>query len=201
MQFSKVADDEDFAAVTLAVFARECYDLGQPSDGLELVQLAQYGTRKSAGPTLRALLATREAWSYAQTGAVQPFRRAVGLTEDHFAEGAGDETETRVRGLAEAELFGVLGARWRDLATARQEPKEARHAQDYIGRALALRDPSRVRNRAFDLIGLARTHLITSEPDGHARFGRYTSTGTPPRRSRYRSPRCSAKAPEPEESC
>ncbi|MGI8307210.1 hypothetical protein [Saccharopolyspora hattusasensis] len=34
-----------------------------------------------------------------------------------------------------------------------------------IGRALVLRDPSRVRNRAFDLIGLARTHLITSEPD------------------------------------
>ncbi|MBB5153109.1 hypothetical protein [Saccharopolyspora phatthalungensis] len=165
VQFAKVGGDDNFAAVTLAAFARQCFDLGQPDDGLELVQLAQYGTRKSARPILRSLLATREAWSYAQTGAVQPFRRAVGLAEDHFAESGAEEPDSRVRGLDEAELYGVLGARWRDLAATRQEPTEARHAQAYIGRALALRDPSRARNRAFDLIGLARTHLITAEPD------------------------------------
>ncbi|MEU5850001.1 hypothetical protein [Saccharopolyspora shandongensis] len=165
VQFAKVSGDDNFAAVTLAAFARQCFDLGQPGDGLELVQLAQYGTRKSARPILRALLATREAWSYAQTGAAQQFRRAAGLAEDHFAESIGDETDHLVRGLDQAELCGVLGARWRDLAAARQEPKEARHAQEYISRALELRDPSYVRNRAFDIIGLARAHLITAEPD------------------------------------
>ena len=35
----------------------------------------------------------------------------------------------------------------------------------YIGRALELRDPARTRNRALDLIGLARTHLITGQPE------------------------------------
>ncbi|MER5390095.1 hypothetical protein [Saccharopolyspora sp. NPDC002686] len=165
VQFAKVGGDDIFAAVTLAAFARQCFDLGQPEDGLELVQLAQYGTRRSAPPILRSLLATREAWSYAQTGAVQQFRRAVGLAEDHFGESTADEADHRTRGLDEAELYGVLGARWRDLAAVRQEPKEARYAQEYISRALALRDPSRVRNRAFDLIGLARAHLVTGEPD------------------------------------
>ncbi|SDZ14156.1 hypothetical protein SAMN05216215_104848 [Saccharopolyspora shandongensis] len=165
VQFAKVGGDDNFAAVTLAAFARQCFDLGQADDGLELVQLAQYGTRKSARPILRALLATREAWSYAQTGAAQQFRRAAGLAEDHFAESVGDEADHRVRGLDQVELYGVLGARWRDLAAARQEPKEARHAQEYIGRALELRDPSCARNRAFDMIGLARTYLVTAEPD------------------------------------
>lgn len=165
VQFAKVGGDGNFAAVTLAAFARQCFDLGQLDDGLELVQLAQYGTRKSARPILRALLATREAWSHAQTGTAQQFRRAAGLAEDHFAESIDDESDQRVKGLDQAELYGVLGARWRDLAVARQEPKEARHAQQYISRALELRDPSCVRNRAFDLIGLARTYLVTAEPD------------------------------------
>lgn len=66
-------------------------------------------------------------------------------------------------GLDAAELSGVIGARFRDLA--RHDPAQARHAVDYIGRALELRDPARVRNRSFDLIGLARAHLITGDPD------------------------------------
>ncbi|MBB5070990.1 hypothetical protein BJ969_004078 [Saccharopolyspora gloriosae] len=164
VKFAKVAGDDTFAALTLASFARQCFDVRQPDDGLELVQLAQYGARKSAGPRLRSLLATREAWSYAQTGEVQPFRRAAGLAEDHFAEEP-NGTDEPIGGLDQAELFGVLGARWRDLAVSSEQAKQARHAQDYIGRALALRDPASVRNRAFDLIGLARTHLVTAEPD------------------------------------
>ncbi|GAB3478958.1 hypothetical protein GCM10027521_13550 [Amycolatopsis cihanbeyliensis] len=57
----------------------------------------------------------------------------------------------------------MIGARYRDLA--RFDGKHARAAQRYIGRALDSRHPSYARNRAFDLIGLARTHLITREPD------------------------------------
>jgi hypothetical protein len=57
----------------------------------------------------------------------------------------------------------VIGARYRDLA--RHDPAQAPRAVRYIGHALALRDASRQRNRAFDLIGLARVHLITDEPE------------------------------------
>ncbi|WP_460957913.1 type III secretion system chaperone family protein [Parasphingorhabdus pacifica] len=163
IQFAKVAGDDGFAGVTLAALARQCFDLDKPDDGLELVQLAQYGTRKSAGSTLRSMLATREAWSYAQCGQIQPFHRAVGLAEGHFADGQPTEADRWVTGFDLAELYGVIGARYRDLA--RHEADQARKAQDYIGRALQLRPPSHTRNRAFDLIGLARAHLITAEPD------------------------------------
>lgn len=165
VQFAKVGGDATFAASTLAAFARHCFDLGQPGDGLELVQLAQYGARRAASPRLRSLLATREAWAYAQTGSVQPFRRAARLAEDHFAEDDPNGVDQNAHGLDVAELYGVLGARWRDLSVTSAQPQQARHAQDYIGRALVLRDPSFVRNRAFDLIGLARAHLVTAEPD------------------------------------
>lgn len=164
-QLAHGAGDAALAAMALASLARQCYDLGRPDDGLEVVQLAQYGTRRTATPRLRAVLATREGWAYAQQGDARAFRRTVSLAEDYHAEGMRDldaHTPT-ARSLDAAELAGVIGARYRDLA--RYHPKYARYAQDYIGRALELRHPSRPRNRAFDLIGLARTHLITHEPD------------------------------------
>ncbi|MGC7100587.1 hypothetical protein ACPZ19_38410 [Amycolatopsis lurida] len=162
-QLAHTAGDDALAAVALASLARQCFDLERPADGLEVVQLAQYGIRRSATPRLRAVLATREAWAYAQQGDARAFQRAVGLAEDYHAEGIRDRdaiTPT-ARSLDAAELAGVIGARYRDLA--RYDPQHARRAQDYIGRALELRDPGRMRNRAFDLVGLARAHLVSRE--------------------------------------
>ncbi|GAB2790822.1 hypothetical protein [Amycolatopsis magusensis] len=165
VQLAHAAGDNALAAVALASLARQCFDLERPADGLDVVQLAQYGTRRTATPRLRAVLATREAWAYAQQGDARAFQRAVGLAEDYHAEGArdGDATTPTARSLDAAELAGVIGARYRDLA--RYDPKHARQAQNYIGRALQLRHTSRARNRAFDLIGLARAHLVSREPD------------------------------------
>ncbi|MFC5091498.1 hypothetical protein [Amycolatopsis plumensis] len=164
-QLAHVAGDGALAAVALASLARQCFDLDQPADGLEVVQLAQYATRRTASPRLRAVLATREAWAHAQLGDALAFRRSVRLAEDYFSEGFrdGDAATPSVRSLDEAELMGVIGARYRDLS--RHDARHAAHAQDYIGRAIALRDPDRVRNRVFDLVGLARAHLITREPE------------------------------------
>jgi hypothetical protein len=164
-QLAHLAGDDALAAVALASLARQCFDLGRPDDGLEVVQLAQYGTRNCATPRLRAVLATREAWAYALRGEARAFRRAVGIAEDHHSEGVRelDLRTPSTRSLDEAELTGVIGARYRDLA--RHDPQHARTAQDYIGRALHLRHADRARNRVFDLVGLARAHLITREPD------------------------------------
>jgi DNA-binding XRE family transcriptional regulator len=43
VQLAKLANDDGLAATVLAALARQCYDLGRPWDGLEIVQLAQYG--------------------------------------------------------------------------------------------------------------------------------------------------------------
>jgi hypothetical protein len=162
VQLAKLGGDDGLAAVALAALARQCFDLGRPGDGLEVVQLAQYGSRHSAGPLLRAMLATREGWAYAQIGETKAFHRSAGLAQDYFAE-TGTDSCRWIRSFDAAELHGVLGARFRDLAM--YDPLQARYAIDHIERALQLRDPNRLRNRAFDLIGLARAHLITNDLD------------------------------------
>lgn len=163
VHMAKAAAAPSFAAVTLAALARQAYDAGHPDDGLELVALAQHGTRRTATPGLRAMLATRQAWGHACRGEATAFHRAVGYAEEVFAE-RDPATEPRwLAGFDAAELAGVIGARFRDLA--RHDPRQAPHAVAYIKRALALRNPDRPRNRAMDLIGLARVHLLTHEPE------------------------------------
>jgi hypothetical protein len=163
VRLAKAAGQDSFAAVALAALARQSYDVGQPSDGLELVQLAQHGARQQTTPGLRAMLATREAWGHALQGRLFAFHRAIGVAEDAFA---GHDTAREPRwlvGLDAAELTGTIGARFRDLS--HHDTTQARHAVTYIERALTLRGPNRTRNRAMDLVGLARVHLLTGEPE------------------------------------
>jgi hypothetical protein len=164
VRMAKAAREDSFAAATLAALARQSFDLGHADDGLEVVGLAQHGTRHTASPRLRAMLATRQAWGHAQQGHTYAFHRAVDTAEASFADAGPIVDEPRwLSGLDAAELAGVIGARFRDLA--RYDPGQARHAVTYIGRALELRDSTKIRNRAFDTIGLARAHLIVGEPD------------------------------------
>ncbi|WP_232520012.1 MULTISPECIES: helix-turn-helix domain-containing protein [Actinosynnema] len=163
VRMAKAGHNDPFAALCLAAMARQMFDLGRPEDGLDLVQLAQYGTRRKATPTLQALLLTREAWAYAQLGRVKEFHRAVGQAQDSFAQREHGSEPWWLQSFDEAELEGVIGARLRDLAA--HDPSQALLAEKHILRALELRDPARVRNRAFDVIGLARTKMAAGDPE------------------------------------
>jgi hypothetical protein len=142
--------------------ARQMLDLFRPEDALELVRIGLDGIGPSAPGRLRAMLRTREAWAYAVTGRTQAFHRAAGLAWDAFSE-AGPAEPYRLARFDAAELHGVIGARYRDLA--RHDAYQASRARDRISEALRLRDPGDCRGRIFDLIGLARTHVILSEAD------------------------------------
>ena len=161
VQMAHVAGDSGYAALALADLARQCLDLGRPQDALELVQLAQYGSRSSGVAKLPAFLFTREAWAFAHLNRSRDFTRAVGQAEDTFAEADSANCPTWLTGFDEAELFGVLGARYRDMAST--ESRHAGSAERYILRALSLRAAGRIRNQTFDLIGLARNYLIMDE--------------------------------------
>lgn len=163
MQMAHVAGDSGYAALALADLARQCLDLGRPQDALELVQLAQYGSRASGIAKLPAFLFTREAWAFAHINQSHNFSRAAGQAEDLFAEANSANCPAWLIDFDEAELFGVLGARYRDLALA--DPRHARSAEHYTLRALSLRAAGRIRNHTFDLISLARTYLIMGEPE------------------------------------
>ncbi|MCG8918739.1 hypothetical protein L6E12_23440 [Actinokineospora sp. PR83] len=114
VQLAHVAGDDALAAVTLASLARQCFDQGSPDDGLEMVQLAQYTTRRTATPRLRALLATRVA--YARQGQSKAFLRTVAVAEDHHSEGLRDADRATglidgVLPLAVPRVTGRVGSR------------------------------------------------------------------------------------------
>jgi len=163
VEMAHVAHNAGYAALALADLARQSLDLGNPHDALELVQLAQYGSRHSSEARLRAFLFTRESWAFAQLNRSHDFRRAVAHAEELFDESNAASCPTWLTGFDQAELFGVLGARYRDLALASGDPRHAHVAERYIKRALSVRAAHQIRNQTLDLIGLARTHLITAE--------------------------------------
>ncbi|MBV9141112.1 MAG: hypothetical protein JO115_09360 [Pseudonocardiales bacterium] len=166
VQLAKLANDDGHAAIVLTGLARQCYDLGHPQEGLEIVALAQYGSRKTATARLLLMLATREARGYALLGDSQAFRRAVGRVEEYFSDGPSDDDHRRLQPLLQhldaAGFAALLGEHYRELA--RHEPRWAGKAHDYLQEAL--RHPSdEPRLHADDLIELAHTQLINAEPE------------------------------------
>lgn len=156
------ADEPLIAGCVLGDMARQMLDLHRPGDALELVRIALDGVGPRAPGRLRAMLRTREAWAHAVAGRTQAFHRAAGMAWDAFSD-AGRAEPYRLKRFDAAELHGVIGARYRDLA--RYDSCQAVRARERISEALSLRDPGDCRGRIFDLIGLARTDVMLGEAE------------------------------------
>jgi transcriptional regulator with XRE-family HTH domain len=162
LRVARAAGEPLFAGCVLGDMARQMLDLLRPDDALELVRIGLDGVGPEAPGRLRAMLRTREAWAYAVAGRTQAFHRAAGLAWEAFGE-AGPAEPYRLARFDAAELNGVIGARYRDLA--RHDAGQAGRARELINQALRLRDPSDCRGRIFDLIGLARTDVMLGEAE------------------------------------
>ena len=158
----------------LADMARQMLDTGHPNDALDLTRFALDSAHTDKAPLAAlALLRTREGWSYARMGRANAFQRTVIQAEDLLAGAAQCDLPTWVRNFDHAELAGVVGARYRDLAQCQDDlAKRHKYAQasaTYITQALELRAHDKQRNHAFDLVGLGRTYLVLGEPEEAAR--------------------------------
>jgi hypothetical protein len=162
LRAARAADEPLIAGCVLGDMARQMLDLLRPDDALELVRIGLDGVGPKAPGRLRAMLRTREAWAYAVTGRTQAFHRAADLAWEAFGE-TGPAEPYRLARFDAAELNGVIGARYRDLA--RHDPGQAGRARERIGEALRLRDPGECRGRIFDLIGLARADVMLGEAE------------------------------------
>ncbi|MFJ2096754.1 hypothetical protein [Streptomyces sp. EN16] len=139
--------------------ARQANHLGHPEDALDLVQAAQYGTRKLRSGRLRALLCSLEARSHAVLGHTDEMARANGAAEQALAD---DNTEITPGWAAWFDLaeFRVTAGVC-ELIAAEHNPARARNAITLIERGTA----ERVRSRAFDQIALARAHVRANQPE------------------------------------
>jgi hypothetical protein len=162
LQAAKEADDPNLGAHVLSCMARQAGHLGRPGDALELIQLAHYGARHTATATVGALLYSLEARYCVMMGRLQAFDRAAGQAEAAFADRDPAQDPAWVAYFDASEYYSTLGV-CHQIAARTSAPGQARRAIDMIGRALTRRDPSRVRSRAFDHLGLARAYLAAGE--------------------------------------
>lgn len=146
--------------------ARQANHLGHAEDALDLVQAAQYGTRKLRPGRLKALLCSLEARSHAVLGHIDDMTRANGAAEQALAD---DDTETTPGWAAwfdPAEYRVTVGVC--EFIAAEYAPDRAGNAITLIERGTADRPAERVRSRAFDQIALARAHVRADQPEAAA---------------------------------
>jgi hypothetical protein len=167
---AKEAGDKPLGSYILSSMSRQMIHLGRPDDALELVHLAQYGSRDCATPRTQAMLYAMEARAYANMGQPSKCKRAVRMAEDTFADvGLDGEPEPDwIRFFSEAELNGENAHSFRDLAyVAGRSPTYASLAEPVMERAVELfgRDEEHQRSYALNLIGMATVHLLKREPE------------------------------------
>ncbi|MFC8174366.1 hypothetical protein ACFUJ0_07360 [Streptomyces sp. NPDC057242] len=167
---AKEAGDKPLGSYILSSMSRQMIHLGRPDDALELIHLAQYGSRDCATARTQAMLYAMEARAYANMGQPSKCKRAVRMAEDTFSD-AGLEGEPEpdwIGFFSEAELNGENSHSYRDLAyVAGRSPTYASLAEPLMERAVELfeKDADHQRSYALNLIGLATVHLLKREPE------------------------------------
>ncbi|MFD3548435.1 hypothetical protein ACFWUW_23010 [Streptomyces sp. NPDC058655] len=167
---SKEAGDKALGSYILSGMSRQMIHLGRPEDALELIHLAQYGSRDCAGPRTQAMLYAMEARAYANMGQPSRCKRAVRMAEDTFSDVAfgGEPEPDWIRFFSEAELNGENSHSYRDLAyVAGRSPTYASLAEPVMARAVELfaKDDEHQRSYALNLVGMATVHLLRREPE------------------------------------
>ncbi|MGW2341023.1 transcriptional repressor NsdA [Streptomyces sp. NPDC001661] len=167
---SKEAGDKPLGSYVLSSMSRQMIHLGRPDDALELIHLAQYGSRDCASPRTQSMLYAMEARAYANMGQPGKCKRAVRMAEDTFtdADDWDDPDPDWIRFFSEAELHGENSHSYRDLAyVAGRSPTYASMAEPVMKRAVELfgKDAEHQRSYALNLIGMATVHLLQKEPE------------------------------------
>ncbi|MFF4274753.1 hypothetical protein [Streptomyces sp. NPDC001536] len=170
---AKEAGDKPLGSYVLSSMSRQMIHLGRPDDALELIHLAQYGSRDCASPRTQSMLYAMEARAYANMGQPGKCKRAVRMAEDTFADAdEWDEPDPDwIRFFSEAELHGENSHSYRDLAyVAGRSPTYASLAEPLMQRAVDLfaKDDEHQRSYALNLIGMATVHLLQREPERSA---------------------------------
>ncbi|MCK8677076.1 MULTISPECIES: hypothetical protein [Streptomyces] len=167
---AKEAGDKPLGSYILSAMSRQMIHLGRPEDALELVHLAQYGSRESATARTQAMLYAVEARAYANMGQPGKCKRAVRMAEDTFSDAGfdGEPDPDWIRFFSEAELNAENAHSYRDLAyVAGRSPTYASLAEPVMAKAVELfaKDGDHQRSYALNLVGMATVHLLQREPE------------------------------------
>lgn len=170
---AKEAEDRPLGAFVLSSMSRQMIHLNRPDDALELIHLAQYGSRETATATTQAMLYAVEARAYANLGQVTKCHRAVRMAEEAFADHSPAADPDWISFFNEAELHAENAHSYRDLSyVAGRSPSYASLARPVMERAVELFSHDKVHQRAYalNLVGMATVHLLEREPEQGAQL-------------------------------
>ncbi|WP_374204112.1 hypothetical protein [Streptomyces sp. HPF1205] len=170
---AKEAGDRPLGAFVLSSMSRQMIHLDRPDDALELIHLAQYGSRDSATATTQSMLYALEARAYAALGQVNKCHRAVRMAEDAFGDSRPAEDPAWIAFFTEAELHAENAHSYRDLAyVAGRSPTYASLAHPEMELAVSgfADDPVHQRAYALNLVGMGTVHLLMDQPEQAAHF-------------------------------
>lgn len=172
---AKEAGDKPLGSYILSSMSRQMIHLGRPEDALELIHLAQYGSRDCASPRMQSMLYALEARAYANMGRPSRCKRAVRMAEDTFADAEDwDEPDPDwIRFFSEAELYAENSHSYRDLAyVAGRSPTYASLSEPLMQKAVDLFavDHEHQRSYALNLIGMATVYLLQREPEQSTQY-------------------------------
>jgi hypothetical protein len=161
---AKECDDAPFGANVLGVMARQMIHYELAEDALELIHLAQYGSRDAGGAALQAMLYALEGRAYATVGNADRCRRAFGLADQALSDSHPETEPDWIRYFTRSELLFESGHAYRDLAYT--EPVFVTPARERLAEAVRLLADTDefVRSLALAHVGLATVHLIECEP-------------------------------------
>lgn len=170
LDLARESNDRLQGARMLYCLARQMLEVGRPSDALDLLDLALYGTRRSSAGKVTTLLLGMRARALAQlpTPDVVECERTIELARETFARTtATDDEPSWIAFYDSAELAGVIGACHRDLARNDLQ-RSTQHAANAIRTthdAITLRGEGFARSRVLDLNSLAVSYLLLGEPE------------------------------------
>ncbi|WP_049568036.1 hypothetical protein [Streptomyces sp. SBT349] len=172
---AKEAEDRALGAYVLSKMSRQMIHLGRGEDALELIHLAQYGSRERATARTQAMLYALEGRAYATVGQAPKCHRAVRMAEDAFADiERGEREPDWIRFFSEAELNAENAHSYRDLAyvggkstmyLSRAAPRMERAVELFAEECAVDPTGGHQRSYALNLIGMATVHLLDREAE------------------------------------
>ncbi|WP_241990043.1 transcriptional regulator [Streptomyces sp. AC1-42W] len=161
--------DKALGAHILQCMARQMSHLERYEDALDLIALARFGARRRMSPATVSMLAALEARFHAILGNVDESERAADHAQEAFTRVTPGAEPAHMTFFDTAELSATIGVAHQIAAkhsTAAHRARRAEKSVSLISHALDNRPEHRVRSKAFDHLGLARTYLVAEELDG-----------------------------------
>jgi tetratricopeptide (TPR) repeat protein len=153
---ARAAGDAPLAANIISTFSYQLANTGNPHEALVLARTAYQGARHDATPVTRALLLERIAWAAARAGDLRDCERTLGMVEESFSAGPGDQDPDWLYWLNREEVDVMAGRCYTEL-------RQPARAESLLTSAMARYGPEFVRENSLYLSWLAEAYVQLGE--------------------------------------